>query len=103
MGKNNMGMMNPAMMQAMMAMMSGGMGKGFQGSPTVAARVQYADPMCALMAKESLNGTELNGGIIEVDFDWEVSDGQSLRIQRVPAGTTKVQIEQHFNGIGPVK
>lgn len=109
------GMMGgPSMMMNFMSWMNngqGGGGKGGKGSkggkqygtgPEMVGQIAYANPMHGQVAISMLNYSALNGGNIQVDWDWQDETGTCLWVGGVPSGTSQEELQGHFSCIGLV-
>jgi len=76
-------------------------GGGFAGGPTTAT-VRYDNPLHCHFAIQLLNGTEINGGAIQVEFDNTSQDGSKLCIGGLIPGTQWQEVKDHFAAVGPV-
>merc|ERR1719223_69681 len=86
----------------------GGCGGGFQpygsrkGGPLMTGSVRYANAMHTQIAIGMLNQSTLKGSPINVDWDWQAEDGNSLWVGNLPPGTSWQDLKDHFSSIGLV-
>jgi len=85
-----------------------GAGDGKGAAPLIApltetGSVVYENPVHCQFAIAMLNGSNLNGGTLEVDWDYNgAPDGSKIWVGGIPVGTGWRDLEKHFSAIGPV-
>jgi len=85
----------------------GGCGGGFQpyggmkGGPT-SGSISYSNPMHAQFAIAMLNHSTLKNSPLNVDWDWQADDGNTLWVGNLASGTTWQDLKDHFSSIGMV-
>mmetsp|Transcript_68244 Transcript_68244/g.134144 ORF Transcript_68244/g.134144 Transcript_68244/m.134144 type:complete len:134 (+) Transcript_68244:2-403(+) len=79
---------------------AGKMGKAM--GPMVSGEIRYENPMHAMLAVMSLNGTPFKGTTIMCGFDELSGDQSKIWISGLPAGTNKQELRNHFANCGPV-
>jgi len=73
------------------------------GGPPQMAYVRYEDAGSAQSAAEQLNGSSMNGTMIEVVQDPRSSDGRKCIVNNIPSEAAWQEIKDHFNTAGRVQ
>jgi RNA recognition motif-containing protein len=78
----------------------GGKGGKVEGSGT--AEVRYDDPNCAAQAIAMLNGSSLDGNVIQVSASPASNDGSKLVVTGLSSKTQWQEVKDHFKTVGVV-
>merc|ERR1719343_518293 len=100
----NMGGGKGSGMGCMSSGMGGGKGKG-SGKTAVAGgsgEVRFNTPMGAQNALMHLNGSILNGAMVQIGLDERSQDGTKLCVNNLAAGTSWQDLKDHFLQAGQV-
>lgn len=72
------------------------------GMATHMGEVRYDDPTHTAQALEQLNGSELRGGTLRLNFAPGSADQSKLQVHGIPWGTGWQELKDHFAQIGQV-
>merc|ERR1712113_1364852 len=79
-----------------------GKGNGKAASAGGSGEVRFDTPMSAQNALMHLNGSILNGTVIQIGLDERSQDGTKLCVNNLAAGTSWQDLKDHFGQAGQV-